>query len=178
MSALPDRNRLPRGEPAPPLLDDGPVSSVRPVTVDRVLDDDVQVRAERSPDLAEVLALYRAVGWTRYTDDPATLAAALDGSTRVVVARSRGRLVGLARVVSDGASVAYLQDVLVEPAQQRGGVGQALVRAALDPYARVRQKVLLTDDEPGQRAFYESLGFTETTDVPGGPLRAFVRMDC
>ena len=96
MSALPDRNRLPRGGPAAPLPDDGPVPSTRPVTVDRVLDDEVQVRAERSPDLAEVLSLYRAVGWTRYADDSATLAAALDGSTRVVVARSQGRLVGLA----------------------------------------------------------------------------------
>jgi GNAT superfamily N-acetyltransferase len=142
-----------------------------------VADGSVRVQAERSPDPTEVLALYRAVGWTAYAENPAVLGAALDGSSRVVVARRDGRLVGLARVVSDGASIAYLQDVLVEPAQQRTGLGRALVAAALEPYGHVRQKVLLTDDQPAQRAFYESLGFAEAGDVPGGPLRAFVRVD-
>ncbi len=50
----------------------------------------------------------------------------------------------------DGATICYLHDVLVHPEAQRAGVGRALVRAALEPYAAVRQKVLLTDDEPGQ----------------------------
>lgn len=48
---------------------------------------------------------------------------------------------------------------------------------ALAPFASVRQKVLLTDDEPGQRAFYESLGFTEIRDLDDGSLRAFVQFD-
>jgi len=52
-----------------------------------------------------------------------------------------------------------------------------LVRAVLDRYPGVRQKVLLTDDEPGQRAFYESLGFTEIREYGPGSLRAFVRFD-
>jgi GNAT superfamily N-acetyltransferase len=127
--------------------------------------------------LAEVVALYRSVGWTAYSEQPRTLQAALAGSSRVVVARRDGRLVGLARVVSDGATIAYLQDVLVDPAEQRAGVGRALVAAALEPYAAVRQQVLLTDDEPGQRAFYQGLGFTEAGAHPRGPLRAFVRID-
>ncbi|WP_347813698.1 hypothetical protein [Allobranchiibius sp. GilTou38] len=41
----------------------------------------------------------------------------------------------------------------------------------------MRQKVLLSDDEPGQRAFYESLGYSETRDFDRGTLRAFVRVD-
>ena len=56
-------------------------------------------------------------------------------------------------------------------------MGRALVRAVLDRYASVRQKVLLTDDEPGQRAFYESLGYREIRDYGPGTLRAFVRFD-
>ena len=86
-------------------------------------------------------------------------------------------LIGLARVVSDGATICYLQDVLVNPSHQGHGVGRALVQATLEPYANVRQKVLLTDDEPAQRRFYESLGYSEATVAPGGPLRAFVRLD-
>ena len=127
------------------------------------------------PDGAELAVLYAAVGWTAYTDDLDALVRAVHGSTHVVSARRDGRLVGLARVVSDGASIAYLQDVLVDPAEQRSGLGRRLVREVLAPFGAVRQKVLLTADEPAQRAFYESLGFAEIRDV--GALRCFVRFD-
>ncbi len=125
----------------------------------------------------ELVALYSAVGWSVYTADPATLGAAVRGSSFVVAARDSGRLVGLARVVSDDASICYLQDVLVEPGHQREGVGRRLVQAILDRYPHVRQKVLVTDDEPGQRAFYEALGYREVRDHGNGSLRAFVRFD-
>lgn len=45
----------------------------------------------------------------------------------------------------------------------------------IEPYRDVRQTVLLTDEEPGQRAFYRSLGLAETRDHGDGTLRAFVR---
>jgi GNAT superfamily N-acetyltransferase len=128
-------------------------------------------------DLEEVLELYRSVQWTTYTNSPEVLQAALAGSTRIVVARVEGQLVGLARVISDGATIAYLQDVLVHQDHQRVGIGAALVQAALAPYATVRQKVLLTDGGAAQRAFYESLGYREASELPEGPLRAFVRSD-
>lgn len=135
------------------------------------------VIAEERPDLEELVELYTAVGWSTYTEDPERLVAAVRGSSHVVTARYGDDLLGLARVVSDGASVAYLQDVLVRPELQREGVGRALVQAALEPFGHVRQKVLLTDDEPRQRAFYESLGYAEIRDHGDGRLRAFVRFD-
>ena len=127
--------------------------------------------------LDELVALYDAVGWSAYTKAPAVLRAAIAGSSFVVVARRGPQLVGLARALSDGATICYVQDVLVLPDEQRAGIGRALVEAILDRYRTVRQKVLLTDDEPGQRAFYESLGFAEVRDQPPGTLRAFVRFD-
>lgn len=125
--------------------------------------------------MEELLELYAAVGWTAYTSAPESLEAAIEGSTRVVTARYGDDLLGLARVISDGASIAYLQDVLVRPELQRDGVGRALVKAAMEPFEHVRQKVLLTDSEPGQRRFYEALGYTEIRDYEDGQLRAFVR---
>jgi len=124
-----------------------------------------------------VLSLYAAVGWTAYTNDPDTLVAAIEGSTAIFTATDDGALVGLARVISDGATICYLQDLLVHPASQRQGIGTALVAAALAAFPAVRQKVLLTDDEPEQRAFYEALGFAEASALSTGVLRAFVRFD-
>ena len=128
-------------------------------------------------DLDELVELYRSVDWSLYSEHPDLLERAIAGSSYVVTARRRDRLVGLARAVSDGASICYLQDVLIAPDTQRQGIGRTLVTAIMERYADVRQKVLLTDDEPGQRAFYESLGYTEVSDFGEGPLRAFVRFD-
>ena len=125
---------------------------------------------------AEVVELYESVGWTTYTRDPEVLMRSLAGSHRLVAARDGDRLVGLARSLSDGATVVYLQDVLVHPEWQRGRLGGRLLAELFAGYEGVRQRVLLTDDEEHQRSFYQGLGFVESHDHRP-PLRSFVRFD-
>lgn len=134
-----------------------------------------QLQLDRIPERAQLVALYASVGWSVYTAEPDRLELAVRRSLRVATAWDDETLVGLARVVGDGVSIIYLQDVLVHPAHARSGVGTRLVNAAFEPYADVRQQVLITDDGPAQRAFYESLGFTEVHDVTPRQLRSFVR---
>jgi len=138
---------------------------------------DIVIADDDRPARDDLVALYASVGWTAYTRAPELLETAIAGSLRVVTARRDGALVGLARAVGDGATIAYVQDILVVPALQRSGVGRRLVTALLEPWPHVRQKVLITDAEPQQRAFYESLGFREIRDLDAGGLRAFVRFD-
>lgn len=134
------------------------------------------VTAEDLP-LNEVLELYRAVEWLAYTKDPDSLGRALEGSSTLVAAHESQTLVGLVRVISDGASICYLQDILVRPSHQGRGIGRALAERALEQYPHVRQKVLITDNEPKQKAFYESLGYSQTEEFQGGSVRAFIRFD-
>ncbi|MFJ3033548.1 GNAT family N-acetyltransferase [Curtobacterium pusillum] len=130
---------------------------------------------EELPGRDELLGLYDGVGWTAYTRHPDALVAAVAGSHLVLAARDHtGALVGLARTVSDGVTIVYVQDVLVLPSRQGTGIGGRLLDAVLERYAHVRQTVLLTDAEPGQRAFYESRGLIEVHDVEPQPLRSFV----
>ncbi|WP_026306621.1 GNAT family N-acetyltransferase [Smaragdicoccus niigatensis] len=58
----------------------------------------------------------------------------LDQAWRIVGAydRDSGAMVGFARSFSDGAAVAYLADVYVNPACRGRGVGSAIVRAMID----------------------------------------------
>jgi GNAT superfamily N-acetyltransferase len=124
----------------------------------------------------ELVDLYDALGWSAYTQDPQRLEAAVAASLRVVTARDEDDLlVGLARAVGDGLTIVYVQDILVRPDRQRRGIGRGLFSRVLAPYDDVRQKVLLTDDEPAQRAFYEAMGFTEIRDLVPSP-RSFVRL--
>lgn len=130
--------------------------------------------SEGIPDRDDLVDLYASVSWTAYAATPEVLQRAVAGSSFVCVARDGKRLVGLVRAISDDATIAYLQDLLVRPTHQRQGIGRSLVQAFRRRYGHVRQRVLLTDDEPGQRSFYESVGFTRSDLVDGGPLRSFV----
>jgi GNAT superfamily N-acetyltransferase len=124
----------------------------------------------------ELLSLYESVGWTAYTRDPQLLTRAVRSSSFVVTARTEeGGLVGLARAISDDATICYLQDILVRPTFQGTGIGRALVEHVSARYQHVRQTVLVTDNEPGQRAFYEALGFTEGSNFTPEPVRVFAQ---
>ncbi len=125
----------------------------------------------------EVLSLYNAVGWSAYTDSPDLLFQAIRNSSFVISARDQeGNLIGLARVISDDATICYIQDILIHPRFQRTGIGRALFDQIMTRYQHVRQTVLITDDEPRQRAFYESMGLTEGAEFPVGPLRLFAKL--
>ena len=91
-----------------------------------------------------------------------------------MTARANGRLVGLARVLSDDVSIVYVQDVLVTPEHQRSGIGRQLLKLCLDRFSHVRQRVLLTDDEAHQHRLYEALGFHDVAKLKGVGLHAFV----
>lgn len=136
----------------------------------------IRFASATSVPLEDLVHLYAAVGWTAYTKAPESLAAAISGSSFVMTARLNDQLVGLARAVSDNATICYIQDILVDPAHQRSGLGRQMVETILGHYGDVRQKVLITDDEPGQRAFYESLGFNVAGELDP-PIHAFVKFD-
>ena len=112
-----------------------------------------------------------------YTRDPDALLAAVEGSDLVVTARAGESLVGLARAISDGVSIVYIQDILVRESHQGRGIGTRLLQAVVDHYPQVRQKVLLTDDRPEQLRFYTALGFHNTRDLEQTRLNAFVRIE-
>ena len=79
--------------------------------------------------------------------------------------------------MSDDYSIAYLQDILVDPEFQRLGIGKQLIKAYLLRFARVRLKVLLTDDEARQQQFYESVGLRDTSSIDEFELHTFIKLD-
>lgn len=103
--------------------------------------------------------LYDSVGWIAYTKDLKVLEQALINSLYVVSTWHGEQLVGLIRVIGDDQTILYVQDILIHPDYQRQKIGTTLMSDVLETYKHVRQKVLLTVDEPDVRGFYESFGF-------------------
>ena len=116
-------------------------------------------------DLNEITELYDLVGWTNYSKDPELVRKAFESSLCVLGAYEGSVLAGFIRAVGDGASILYIQDIVVRPEMQRKGTGTALVRAVLERYPDVYQTVLMTDDTETSVGFYKSLGFTAVSDI-------------
>ena len=125
----------------------------------------MEIRAYTEYNEAEILGLYASVGWTAYTDDPAALRNGFANSLLTLAAYEEAALAGLIRVVGDGHTIVFVQDILVRPQFQRRGIGSVLLQAVLNRYAGVRQIELLTDDTPETAAFYRSMGFRELTEL-------------
>jgi GNAT superfamily N-acetyltransferase len=99
----------------------------------------------------------------RPTDDSERLERMLRGASLIVTARLDGKLVGVARSVTDFAFCCYLSDLAVSKAEQAKGVGRALIeetRRICGP-----QVSLYLAAAPGAVTFYESIGMSRVADA-------------
>lgn len=70
-------------------------------------------------------------------------------------------------------TIIYIQDILVLKAYQNQGIATHLMQQVLKKYKNVRHKVLLTDEAPNVRHFYEKNGFQS---YDKGSLVAFAKL--
>ena len=125
----------------------------------------MEIREYLNYNEAEIRQLYSEVGWTAYTENMPVLELGYKNSLLVLAAYEKEALLGIIRVVGDGFTIVFVQDILVFPREQRNGVGTALLKAVLDRYPDVRQIELATDNTPKTVAFYKSLGFSEFSEI-------------
>ena len=91
---------------------------------------------------------------------PAALRRSFEQSQHAAVARDGDRVVGMARLLSDGVCNAYLVDVWTLSSHRRQGIATAMVRYLAD--AVPGQHIGLQTDDA--QAFYASLGFRPQPD--------------
>lgn len=86
---------------------------------------------------------------------PQALRASFDRSQHVAIARDGDRVVGMARLLSDGVCNAYLLDVWTMSAYRRQGIGTTVVRQLMSRVPGQHIGLQTHDAE----AFYASLGY-------------------
>ncbi|HET7009473.1 MAG TPA: GNAT family N-acetyltransferase [Anaerolineales bacterium] len=123
----------------------------------------IEYRYGNDLDLDQVLDLYRdsTLGERRPIDDRQIASEMLRHANLVVTAWDQGRLVGMARSLTDFAYVAYLADLAVRRSHQKRGIGTALIdktRARMGPRSMV---VLLA--APAAANYYPRIGFKRHT---------------
>lgn len=124
-------------------------------------------RQNTVPSQRELLDLYNSVGWSSYTQNPERMVPMVENSWLVWTAYDDGALVGLIRVVGDGLTIAYIQDLLIAPEYQLRGIASELLSRVVESVSEIRQVFISTDSQAGNQHvidFYLSRGFADITE--------------
>ncbi|MGC9362481.1 MAG: GNAT family N-acetyltransferase [Candidatus Syntrophosphaera sp.] len=122
----------------------------------------LEIKIVKDADPKAILALYRHAGWWQTDENPQyleTVKKIVSDTYCFVIALHGGKIIGMGRAISDGASDAYIQDVAVHSDFRRRGIGRAIIGKLVEHLRENRIQWIGLISEPGYEKFYESLGF-------------------
>lgn len=121
----------------------------------------VDVRVVTSWKPEEIVALYKAAGWWKEWYDPAGVPMLILKSFAFAVAVDTvsGKAVGMGRVLSDGVSDGYIQDVVVLPEYRHREVGKQVIEVLVQACLERGVTWIGLVATPGSVPFYEDCGF-------------------
>jgi len=115
--------------------------------------EQLEFRTFERRDLNDVIGLCKAERWESYVVDPERTYRALSAPGVItVVAVEKGKVLGFAQSLTDGAIRAYLANMVVLTSKRGSGIGRRLVQEVLARSKAVYIDLLSTD---GSDAFYE-----------------------
>lgn len=112
-------------------------------------------------DNEDIRSLYREAGWWKEEWDPVHISPLITGSLAFAVAidRETGCAVAMGRVISDGTSDAYIQDLVVKKKYRQSGIGRKILTTLVN-YCQGRGiSWIALIAEPGSEQFYVPSGF-------------------
>lgn len=113
----------------------------------------------------------KEVGWCPLLQEQALQA--LTHSLYVVGAYAGDRLVGMGRIVGDGAVICYVQDLIVVPEYQKQGIGSRVLDTLTAYVEHIRkdgsQMMFCLMCAKGREPFYEKHGFIARPTQELGP---------
>jgi ribosomal protein S18 acetylase RimI-like enzyme len=132
-----------------------------------LLQDIDLIRTDEWP-IEEIVELYKAGNWWHDSYDPAGIPPLMEGSFGFIVAysRSQKRAVGMGRLISDGVSDGYIQDIVVLPELRGKGIGRLMLKDLLEFGLSKGLVWIGLIAEEGSKEFYEKLGFKEFSGTP------------
>jgi ribosomal protein S18 acetylase RimI-like enzyme len=121
----------------------------------------IEIRLVDSWPEEEIVALYKAAGWWKDSYDKSGIPQLIVGSFAFAIAvdQQKGNAIGMGRVLSDGVSDAYIQDLVILPAYRGQNIGKKLVQALVDHCFSKGILWIGLIAEPGSSQFYTTLGF-------------------
>ena len=128
--------------------------------------DAIELRVLREVDRLQARELYREAGWWTEPGEGGLdqIDRIVAGSFRFVAAMDGPVLAGMGRALSDGASDAYIQDVVVARRYRGRGIGARIIQKLVDELRLAGIGWIGLIGEPGTADFYLRLGFKPMPD--------------
>lgn len=126
-------------------------------------EQDIEIKFVDNWPENEIVELYKAGGWWKESYDSSGIKSLIDGSFAFAVAvdKKSGKAVAMGRIISDGVSDAYIQDLVVLPEYRGLGIGKKLADALLKYCLSKGLLWIGLIAEPNQDGFYTTLGFKD-----------------
>ena len=126
-----------------------------------ILGDNIAIRLVHTWNEVEIANLYRAGGWWKDEYDPKELPRLIQGSFLFAVAVNlqTGQGIGMGRVISDGVSDGYIQDLVVLPEYRKTGIGTRIVSLLVKKCIESGISWIGLIAEPDTEKFYLPFGF-------------------
>ncbi|KGK90294.1 GNAT family N-acetyltransferase [Clostridium sp. HMP27] len=86
--------------------------------------------SERKPLVEEYIKLRNSIGWKVLQHGK--IEEGLNNSTYCVCVEDQGDIIGFGRIVGDGATVFYIQDIIVLPSYQKQKIGTLIMKKIMD----------------------------------------------
>ena len=126
------------------------------------LDDNFKIKFVTTWPEDEIVELYKSGGWWKESYDPSGINKLIEGSYAfAVVTDKSGKAIGMGRIISDGVSDAYIQDLVILPDLRNQGIGKKLVQFLLKRCKDDGIFWIGLIAEPDQDSFYDTLGFKQ-----------------
>lgn len=121
----------------------------------------IEIRLVTSWPEDDIVELYKIGGWWKDSYDKSGIPRLIAGSFAFAVAidQKKEKAIGMGRVLSDGVSDAYIQDLVILPEYRKHNIGTRLVEALLR-YCNSKGILWIgVIAEPGTSQFYTTIGF-------------------
>lgn len=109
----------------------------------------------------EIVKLYKAGGWWKENWSSSNINQIIKGSFvfAIAVDNNSGKTIGMGRVISDGVSDGYIQDLVVLPDYRDTGIGKQMVDKLLNHCLSKGIQWIGLIAEPGNENFFSTLSF-------------------
>ncbi|KKI93429.1 GCN5 family acetyltransferase [Bacillus sp. SA1-12] len=117
----------------------------------------VQYKVNDTVHAEELSELFKASGIIRPVHDLPRLQKMIEQADIIITARDEGRLVGVARAITDFSYCCYLSDLAVDRSIQKSGIGKELVHLLREELGEQVSLILLASQEAME--YYPKIGF-------------------
>lgn len=123
-------------------------------------DRKITYSSDKMQSAQDVAAVFKSAGIKRPHEDYDRIQRMIDHSDVMITAWIDGKMIGVARAITDYSYCCYLSDLAVDLDYQKHGIGKELVKRVQDAVGEECSIVLLSS--PGAAEFYPRIGFDKS----------------